>query len=76
MDPFTEDLDSLFLEENADSAKFAIEIKDKVKHKSALIENAEWLVLVDEGIQAEVAGSVEDSVLVEKICQLRAQIMQ
>lgn len=39
MYPFHEDLEFLFPEEDAVSAEFAIEDKDTMKHKSALIED-------------------------------------
>ena len=68
MDPFPQDLGSLFLEEGAVSAKFAIEdtralAADISIQLSSLRIGSQGSD--DQGSQAQVRGSVEDSVLVE-----------
>lgn len=52
VDPFPKNLEILFLEEDAVSA---IEDKDTMKQKSAMIEDTKWPVLVDLGSRAEVS---------------------
>lgn len=57
--PFSEDLESWFLEDDAVSAEFATEDKNTLKHKSNLIKDTEWSILVVQGSETEIPGSVE-----------------
>lgn len=68
MDPFPQDLGSLFLEKNTVSAEFAIAdtralAADMSRQFSSLGIGSQGID--DQGSQAKVPGSVEDSVLVE-----------
>ena len=49
VDPFPKDLETLFFEEYAVSAKFAIADKGALKQISAMVEDINWPVLVDLG---------------------------
>ena len=67
VDPFPQDLESLFLEEHIVFTEFAIEdtrasVEDMSRQLSCLGIGIQGS---DQGSQAEAPGSVEDSVLVE-----------